>query len=128
MSKLYAALGATALMLVFAAHGPANATERRADGVRNVETHEFSSQRRHYRRHYYGPRYRHVRHWGPRYYYGPRYRHVRYWGPRYYYGPRYRYGYYGYPYYRPYRPAFWGPGFYAGPGISIGFGFGPRWW
>lgn len=113
MSKFYAALAAIALVFVMAAPGPAGATERRADGVRSLDQHEFSSHRR---------RYRYVRHYGPRYYYGPRYRYTRYYGPRYgYYGPRY--GYYGSPYYaRPY----WGPGIYASPGISFGFGFGPR--
>lgn len=103
MSKLYTALAALALLFVLATPGPANADERRADGARNLDQHEYSAHRRRYRH-----RHRHVR----RYYRAPRY----------YYGSPYRYGYYRYPYYSR--------RYYGGPGVSFSFGFGPRygWW
>jgi hypothetical protein len=102
MKSILATCAAAALTAAFAMPVSAGATEKRADGVRNVEQTDVSAQRRKYRRHahrhYYGPRYRY------RYGYAPRY----YSGPYYAYAPRY------------YRP-------YYRPGVSVGvgpFGFG----
>jgi hypothetical protein len=105
MSKILAGFAAFALLLMLAMPGPANAAERRADGLRSGDAAmtEFSTRHRRWHRRYVR---RHV--WGPRY---------GYWGPR----------YYAYdPYYRPY----WGPrAFVGGPGFGFGFGVGPRhWW
>jgi hypothetical protein len=88
MKKLMIVSAAAAALLAIAVSAPANAAERKADGVRNgkaVETTDLSARR--YRR--YG---------GGRYYgrgYG-------------YYGNPYPYGYYPYGYYRR------GPGIYFG--------------
>lgn len=115
MSKLLASMAAIgALSLV--ALTPATANEPRADGVKNngqVEQWEFSDHRR---------RYRH-RHYSVRRYYVPR----RYGYYRPYYG--YRRAYYGYrpAYYRPYYAPYYAYRPYYRPGLSIGFGFGPRW-
>jgi len=108
MSKVLGTMAAFALLATLALPGSAIAAERRADGLEanqpGAET-EFSSYHRRYWRHRYGY---HRPYWRYRYgYYRP-------WRYRYgYYRPWYA-GYYGYPYYRP--------------GITIGFGFGPRWW
>src|SRR5215211_68388 len=104
MSKVLGTMAAFAVLATLALPGSATAAERRADGLTanqpGAET-EFSSYHRRWHR-------RHVvvrRAWGPRYgYYRPYYAG--------YAGYPYGYGY-GYPYSRP--------------GISIGFGFGPRW-
>jgi hypothetical protein len=96
MTKIWLSLAAGALLCVLALPNPADAADRRSDGVRNsIEQTEFSSRhrrwhRRHFVRRYYAP------HYG-------------------YYGHPYAYGY-GYPYYYRHRP-FVGFGF--GP-----FGFG----
>ena len=115
MSKVLGTMAAFAVLATLALPGSATAAERRADGLTanqpGAET-EFSSYHRRWHR-----------------------RHVvvrRAWGPRYgYYRPYYRPYYAGYPYYRPfYRPWYAGYGYgypYYRPGISIGFGFGPRW-
>ena len=108
MSKVLGTMAAFAALAMLALPGSATAAERRTDGLTanqpGAET-EFSSYHRRWHR-------RHVvvrRAWGPRYgYYRPYYR------PYYAGYAGYPYGYgYGYPYSRP--------------GISIGFGFGPRW-
>lgn len=99
MTRILATCAAAALAAAFVMPAPAAATEKRADGVRNVDQIEVSSQRR-YRRHVH-------RYYGPRYGY---YRPYRYYDAPYYaYAPR--------PYYRPYYR----------PGVSVGvgpFGFG----
>ena len=103
MMKILATCAAVALSSAFALPTSAVAAEQRADGVRNQDQIEVSSQRR-YRR--YGYRY------GPRY----GYRHG-------YYRP-YR-SYYNAPYYA-YAPRYYRPGT-IGPGVSVGvgpFGFG----
>jgi hypothetical protein len=95
MTKTFLALTAGAALFMYALPDPANASEQRADGIRNaVEQTEFSSRHRRWHR----PRYV-VR----RGYYRP-----------YYAAPYYGYGY-PYGYYRP-GPAV---GFGIGP-----FGFG----
>jgi hypothetical protein len=134
MSKILASMAAFALLMMLALPGPADAAERRANGLRTetAAPTELSSQRYWRRRHgYWGPRYRWGRryaYWGPRYrYWGPRYR---YWGPRYaYWGPRYRYWGPRYRYWRP-RYAYWGYPYYwrPRPVIAFSIGFGPRWW
>jgi hypothetical protein len=106
MSKTLGTMAAFALLATLARPGSATAAERRADGLQanqpGAET-EFSSYHRRWHRPY---RYGYYRPWRSGYgYYRPYYR-------PYYAGYPYAYGY-GYPYYRP--------------GISIGFGFGPRW-
>jgi hypothetical protein len=106
MSRILASFAAFALLFILALPGPANAAERKADGLRTAsEMTDVSAHRRRYR-------HRHVvrRHlWGPP---------VGYWG-----------GYRSYaydPYY--YRP-YWGSRAYVGgPGIGFGVGFGPRFW
>jgi hypothetical protein len=122
MSRMLAGAAAFALTLVLTLPGPAAATERRADGLRQNDAAmtEFSSQRRWHRRHFVR---RHV--WGPR---------RAYWGPRRFWGPRYAYPYWRRPvyayspyYYRPWRrPYYAHAGF--GPVVSFGIGFGPRYW
>ena len=102
MSKMFAALAAVMLLFVIATPGPADAAQRRADGMRNLDQYEFSSARRRYRRHY--------RRYAPRYYYRPYYYRPSYYQP-YTYGP-----YYYRPYY--YRPAPW-------PFFPF---YGPRYW
>jgi len=100
MRGILATCAAVALTAAFTLPAPASAAEKRADGVRNQDQIEVSSQRR-YRRVYRG-------------YYGPRYGYYRpyrsyYAAPYYAYAPQ--------PYYRPY---------YA-PGVRVGvgpFGFG----
>jgi hypothetical protein len=90
---MLAAFAAIFMLWVMALPGPADAAQRRADGVTNADqATEFSAQRRYYRR--YNRRYY-------RGYYRPYYR-------RYYYRPYYYRPYYYRPYYyRPYR--YWGP-------------------
>ncbi|MFL4986644.1 MAG: hypothetical protein ACJ8EN_23910 [Xanthobacteraceae bacterium] len=113
MLKVLGTMAAFAVLATLALPGSATAAERRADGLKanqpGAET-EFSSRRRWHRRHVV------VRPaWGPRYgYYRPYHRpyYAGYPYGSYYAGSPYGYGY-GYPYSRP--------------GISIGFGFGPRW-
>ena len=102
MTKILATCAAVALTAAFALPAPATAAEKRADGVRNQDQIEVSSQRR-YRR--YGHRY-----YGSRYGY---YRHG-------YYRP-YR-SYYNAPYYA-YAPRYYRPGVSVGVG-PFGFGFG----
>jgi hypothetical protein len=100
---MLAALAAIFLLWVIALPGPADAAQRRADGVANPDqATEFSARRRYYRRYYRG-------------YYRPYYR--RYYRP-YYYRPYYR-GYYYRPYY--YRPYYYRP--YWGPRPFFYFGF-----
>jgi hypothetical protein len=105
-------MAAFALLATVALPGSATAAERGADGLKanqpGAET-DFSSYHRRWHRPVVVRRA-----WGPRYgYYRPYYAGYPYYRP-YYAGYPYAYGYgYGYPYYRP--------------GISIGFGFGPRW-
>jgi len=105
MSKILASIAAFALLAMLALPGPANAAERRTDGLRANEAAaptEFSSYRRWHRRAWWGPRYG---------YYRP------YWRPRYAaWGYPYGYGYGYYPYY--YRPR---------PVVAFSIGFGPRW-
>jgi hypothetical protein len=116
MSKILASFAAIALLVVLALPGPATAAERRADGARPNDSAmtDVSAHRRYwrggvYRRAYWGRPY-----WRARYgYWRPRYA---YWGPRYAYAG-YPYAGWGYPYY--WRPR---------PFVSVGFGFGPRWW
>ena len=98
---------------------PAQAKSK-TDGLRNVETTDFSARRYWRGRYWHGPRYR----WGYR---GWRYRPffplafaAAAAAPRYYWGPRYYRPAY-YPYYPRYR-------YWRRPGVSISFGFGPRWW
>ena len=97
MRSLFAIGAAVAVTAVFALPAPAVAAEKSADGVRNVEQMDVSSQRR-YRRYGY-------RAYGPRYYrYG-------------YYRP-YR-SYYRAPYYA-YGPSYYNP--YYGPRVGVGVG------
>jgi hypothetical protein len=106
MSKILAGVAAFALLLILAMPGPANAAERRADGLRTADATMTDVSARHRRWH--------RRHFVRRHYWGPRYG---YWGPR-----SYAYD----PYYRPY----WGPrAFVGGPGFGFSIGVGPRhWW
>jgi hypothetical protein len=98
MTKLLATCAALALTAAFTMPVPAGATEKRADGVRNLDQIEVSAKRkRRYVRRYYAPRYG---------YYRPYY----YDAPYYAYAPRY---------YRPY----YRPGVSVGVG-PFGFGFG----
>ena len=109
MSKILAGVAAFALMGVLALPGPASAAERRADGLRTQDASTMTDVSSH-------RRWRHRRHvvirraWGPGYGYYPAYR------PYYAASPYYGAYYAGYPYYRPV------------PTVSVGFGFGPRWW
>ncbi len=115
MTKLIGAIAGFAIAAFLAFPAQAD-TASRTDGLRNAEQTEFSAKRR-WKRH---------RHWRGRYYRGPRvyFGAPFYWGPRYYYwGPRYRY-WPRYRYYRSYYPYY---GYYR-PGISVSFGFGPRFW
>src|SRR5688572_16195249 len=94
MTKLLTTCAALTLTAAFAMPVPAGATEKRADGVRNMEQTDVSARRRH-RRHVHR-----------------------------YYGPRYRYGYarpyyYDSPYYA-YAPRYYRP--YYRPGVSVGVG------
>jgi len=127
MSRMLTGLAAFGLLVTLGLPA-ANAAERRADGLGSDQAAaptEFSSRRYSYRYHrpfwrhrvyrhhyrfaYHRPFWRHRFH---RYaYYRPYWRH-RYYRPYYGYGYGYPYGAYGY-----YRP-----------GITIGFGFGPRFW
>jgi hypothetical protein len=100
MTKLLATCAAVAVTALLALPAPASAAERSTAGVQQTSPTDISAARRYYRRHY-------VRH-----YYGPR----RYYG-RSYYAPYNAYGYD--PYYRPY----YGPGVSVGVG-PFGFGFG----
>jgi hypothetical protein len=101
---------------------PQQTTKQKADAARATD---FSAQF-YYRRYYgYRPYYRPYRYYG----YRPFYRPYRYYGYRPFYRPYYR-PYYARPYfYRPY-PYYYGyrPYAFYGPTISIGFGFGPRFW
>jgi hypothetical protein len=132
MNKLLLALAAACFAVMLAMPVQAEAKSRPGGvhaGKGVVQSTEISSRRRWrhrhwgYRRVYWGPRYRY---WGPRYrYWGPR----RYWRARYYWGPRYRYWRPRVAYWGP-RYRYWGPRYYwrPRPVISVGFGFGPRWW
>ncbi|HKG00764.1 MAG TPA: hypothetical protein VKB15_09090 [Xanthobacteraceae bacterium] len=107
MSKILASVAAFALVAMLALPGPANAAERRADGLRANQAAaptEFSSRHRRWHR-----------------------RHIvvrRAYGPRFGYYPYARPLYAGYPYDR----SWWGGPYYRpGPAVSFGFGFGPRW-
>jgi hypothetical protein len=115
MSKILGTMAALAVVATLTLPGSATAAERRADGLKANQAAgetEFSSVHRRWHRGYVVGR----PVWGPRY---------RYWGPRYVGYPYYRPYYAGYPYYRPYYAGYGYP--YYRPGISIGFGFGPRW-
>ena len=92
MKKLLTLGAAIAGLCVVAVSAPANAADRKSDGIQNdpTVTIDLSARHRHWRR--YG---------GYRYYGGP------------YYGYPYAYGYYPYGYY-PYR-------YYRRPGIYFGF-------
>ena len=96
MSKLMTLVAALTAIFVLSLAGPADAAQRKADGIQNqqADQYEVSDQRpyRRYSRRYYRP-----------YYYGGY--------------PAYGYGYpYGY-----YRPApYYG---YGGPGIGFNFRF-----
>ena len=124
MTKILGTVAAFAVLAALALPGSATAAERRSDGLKvnqpGAET-ELSS----YHRRWHRPHVVVRRAWGPRYgYWGPRYR---YWGPRYRYWGSYARPYYGYPYYRPWYAGYpYGYPYYR-PGITIGFGFGPRW-
>ncbi len=101
MRKILATCAGLTLIAAFALPVPAVAAEKRADGVRNAEQTDVSSQRRRYRRNVYRS--------GPRYGY---YRQHYYNAPYYAYAPQ--------PYYRP----------YYGPRVGVGvgpFGFGLGW-
>ena len=103
MSKLLATVAVIGLAAVFATPGTASAREQTGTNMKNSDSIEVSSARRH--RHYRG-----YRHYG----YRPHYRGSRNYG--YYRG----YNAYGYdPYYRPY----YRPGVAVGVG-PFGFGFG----
>jgi len=95
------AIGAAALTGGSAAYAADNAVKARTstDVARSSST-DFSSQRRHWRHGYYGPR-----HWSYRHY-RPYYRSYGYYAPR-------SYGYYG-------RPRYYG----GGPGVTFSFGTG----
>ena len=96
MSKLLTFVAALTAIFVLSLAGPADAAQRKADGIQNqADQYEVSDQRRYYRRRYYRPYY------------------------PYYYGGGYPYYGYGYPgYYRPYRP--YG---YGAPGLGFHFRF-----
>lgn len=99
MKSILATCAAAAVTAALAMPATAVAADKRADGVRNMDQTEFSSQRKHRRYHaqrYYGPRYGYYRPYRPYYYDAPYYA----------YAPRY------------YRP---GVGVGVGP---FGFGFG----
>lgn len=101
MKKVLATFAALAISTAFAMPASAASTEKRADGVRNLDQTEVSDQRRRkrYVKRYYAPRYSY-------------YRPYRYYDAPYYaYAPR--------PYYRPY----YRPGVSLGVG-PFGFGFG----
>lgn len=130
MFKLHMTAAAAALLVILATPGPARADERPADGVRVLDQHEFSAHRRRYR-------HRHVRrHYSPRVYYRrPYYRPYAYAAAPFFpfpfafgapfVAPRYSYR----PYYGGYYPAYWGHRrYWGGPGVSVSFGFGPRYW
>jgi hypothetical protein len=120
MSRILAGIAALALTMVLALPGPANAKERRADGLRNGDAAmtEVSSQRRRWHRRHFVRR--HI--WGPRWgAWGPRWRYARY---PYYRRPVYAYSPY---YYRPWRRPYYAYAGY-GPVVSFGIGFGPRYW
>jgi hypothetical protein len=97
MAKTLLTLAAGAALFAFTLPGPADAAERRADGLRNnIEQTEFSSGHRRWHRKRVVVRRYHYPHYG-------------------YYGHPYAYGW-GYPYYYRPRPFI---GFGVGP-----FGFG----
>lgn len=102
MKKVLATFAAVAISAAFALPASAAPTEKRADGMRNLDQIEVSAKRKRHKRyvrHYYGPRY-------------SSYRPYRYYDAPYYaYSPR--------PYYRPY----YRPGVSVGVG-PFGFGFG----
>jgi hypothetical protein len=107
------------VMLAFP--GPANAAERRADGLRDNASAmtDVSAQRWRWRRGYYGRPW--VRRaawrraaWGPGWGYG--------------YGWRARYAGWGYPYAYPYAyPYYWRPRPVVAVSFGPAFGWGPRW-
>ena len=59
MTKMLSVLSATFVLSMVALSGQADAAQRGADGIRNLDQTEFSSVRRQRRvvRRYYGPRY-----------------------------------------------------------------------
>jgi hypothetical protein len=103
MSKLLATVSAIGLAALLAAPGSASARDLTGASMKNSDSIEVSSARRHHRV------YRSYRHYGYRPYYGHRH-----------YGYYRGYDAYGYdPYYRPY----YRPGFSVGVG-PFGFGLG----
>jgi hypothetical protein len=125
MSRVFAGFAAFALLLMIALPGPANAAERRADGLRvkDAAMTDVSSQWRARRAVYRGG------YWRRGYWRGAAWRRAA-WGPRwgYGYGWRARYAGWGYPYAYPYAyPYYWRPR----PVIAVSFGpawgWGPRW-
>ena len=58
MSKMLSVLAAIFALSMIAMSGPADAAQRAADGIRNLDQYEFSSvRRRRVVRRYYAPRY-----------------------------------------------------------------------
>lgn len=106
MKKSLFLSAAIAGLCAMAASVPADAADRKSDGLRNDAAVTIDMSARRYRRHAY--RYYHTRR-----YYGPRYYYSR---PYYPYGYGYGPGYYSYGY-APY------PYYYRRPGIYFGFGF-----
>src|SRR5262249_43124253 len=105
MTKLLAGVASVSLLAALSLSSPAAATER-PDGIRSDKARpaDFSAVLRRYHRRRVVIVRRYVR--------------------PYYYGGYYPYRYYGgyYPYYSGY------PYYYGGPSLTIGFGFGRRWW
>lgn len=95
-------LGATVAALgLLAVAAPANAADRKANGITAGQAVQMDLSARRYHRRYYRRYYRRPYYYRP-YYYRPY--------PYYYYGPRYYYPYGYYPYYRR-------------PGIYFSFGW-----
>jgi hypothetical protein len=89
MSKLLNGLAASALLLVIALPGSADAAQR-AEGLSNAGDYEVSAQyRRRYVRPYYPRRYYARRYYAPYRYYPRRYYARRYYAPYRYYPRRY---------------------------------------
>jgi hypothetical protein len=128
MSRVLAGFAAFALLVMLALPGPANAAERRVDGLRAKDTAmtDVSAQRWRWRRggYYVGRPWvrRAAWGWGP----GWRVRRAAAWGWGGGWGYPYAYPY-AYPYYwrpRPVVAVSFGPAFGWGPG----WGWGRRWW
>src|SRR5262245_54055053 len=116
MSRILVTCAAIAVTVALALSGPAQAAERRADGVRaaasamtDVSAYRYWGHRRwgYWGRPFWRPRYAF---WGPRYAWGPRVWHRPYWRP--------------YGFYRPY--GYWRPWWRPRP--FVGWGWGRRWW